>query len=83
MYGDSGDSWIDARAIWNEHTYHITNVLADGTIPQEEQPNWLVPGLEPFSRQHCSRADNVGPADLGPGWLGPHPPLLIMMFILD
>ena len=39
---------MQTRRIWNQHTYHITNVRADGTIPAVEQNNWLVPGLNNF-----------------------------------
>ena len=41
VIGDSEDRWVPARRIWNQHTYHVTNVLEDGTIPQFEQPSWL------------------------------------------
>ena len=37
---DKQDRWIQARRIWNQHTYHVTNVREDATIPQFEQPNW-------------------------------------------
>ena len=37
---DSGDRWIQARRIWNQHTYHVTNVNEDGTIPTTEPPSW-------------------------------------------
>jgi len=37
---DVRDRWIPARRIWNQHTYHVTNVREDGTIPQFEPPNW-------------------------------------------
>jgi hypothetical protein len=37
---DEQDRWIQARRIWNEHTYHVTNVREDGTIPQNEVPSW-------------------------------------------
>ncbi len=37
---DEQDRWIQARRIWNEHTYHVTNVREDGTIPQYEVPSW-------------------------------------------
>jgi hypothetical protein len=37
---DTGDRWIPARRIWNQHTYHVTNVREDGTIPQFEPPSW-------------------------------------------
>nr|MCH9680474.1 FG-GAP-like repeat-containing protein [Deltaproteobacteria bacterium] len=37
---DVDDNWIQARRIWNQHTYHVTNVREDGTIPQFEVPSW-------------------------------------------
>ena len=37
---DRLDRWIPARRIWNQHTYHVTNVREDGTIPQIEKPHW-------------------------------------------
>jgi hypothetical protein len=37
---DKEDRWIQARRIWNQHTYHVTNVREDGTIPQFEKPSW-------------------------------------------
>jgi hypothetical protein len=37
---DADDRWIPARRIWNQHAYHVTNVLEDGRIPQNEAPNW-------------------------------------------
>ncbi|MGR9106365.1 MAG: MopE-related protein [Gammaproteobacteria bacterium] len=45
---DANDSWVRARRIWNQHTYHITNICEDGSIPLHEQANWLVPGLNNF-----------------------------------
>jgi hypothetical protein len=38
---DVEDRWIQARRIWNQHTYHVTNVREDGTIPQHEPKHWL------------------------------------------
>ena len=37
---DIEDRWIQARRIWNQHTYHVTNVREDGKIPQFEKPSW-------------------------------------------
>ncbi len=37
---DADDRWIPARRIWNQHTYHVTNVREDGTIPDFEPPHW-------------------------------------------
>ena len=48
VYGDPTNQWVLTRKIWNEHTYHITNVNPDGSIPIEEENNWQVPGLNNF-----------------------------------
>jgi hypothetical protein len=32
------DAWIGSRAIWNQHTYHVTNVNDDATIPAHADP---------------------------------------------
>ena len=37
---DKTDRWIQPRRIWNQHTYHVTNVREDGTIPQVEKQYW-------------------------------------------
>ena len=37
---DKEDRWIQARRIWNQHTYHVTNIREDGTIPQHEPKHW-------------------------------------------
>jgi hypothetical protein len=37
---DTMDRWVQGRRIWNQHTYHVTNVREDGTIPQHEPHNW-------------------------------------------
>ncbi len=42
VYGDSAGNWVPTREIWNQHTYHITNVNADGSIPTIEANNWLI-----------------------------------------
>jgi RHS repeat-associated protein len=57
VYGGRNNDWVRTRRIWNQHAYHITNVNEDGTIPQNEQPNWLTPGLNNF------RTNAFGPGD--------------------
>ncbi len=37
----ASNSWMPTRSIWNQHSYHITNINDDGTVPQYEQPSWL------------------------------------------
>lgn len=57
VIGDANHTWVPTRQIWNQHTYHITNVNDDGTIPIHEQNSWQVsntyrlnaqPGLNPL-----------------------------------
>ncbi len=40
VYGD--DRWVSTRRIWNQHTYHITNINDDATIPAREPNNWEI-----------------------------------------
>jgi hypothetical protein len=41
VFGEVGSRWVQARRIWNQHAYHVTNVLEDGTIPSPMPPSWL------------------------------------------
>ncbi len=34
-------SWVDGRRIWNDYTYHVTNINEDGTVPDDEDECWL------------------------------------------
>jgi hypothetical protein len=42
VFGDLNDNWVNTRKIWNQHTYHITNVNDNATIPQYEKNNWEI-----------------------------------------
>jgi hypothetical protein len=48
IFGAADNSWVRTRRIWNQHTYHITNVDEDGSIPQNEAANWDQIGLNNF-----------------------------------
>ena len=37
---DADERWIPARRIWNQYSYHVTNVREDGTIPTKMKNNW-------------------------------------------
>ena len=41
VYGNDA-CWPNARKIWNQHTYHITNINADVSVPKFETNNWEV-----------------------------------------
>jgi hypothetical protein len=40
VFRDEADNWVGTRPVWNEHTYHVTNVREDLRIPAMELPNW-------------------------------------------
>ncbi len=48
VFSDANNTWVRTPPVWNEHAYHITNVTPDGTIPQNEPPNYKQPGLDNF-----------------------------------
>ncbi len=48
VYSDPTREWVRTRAIWNQHTYHVTNVDDDGRVPRRETANWSVRGLNNF-----------------------------------
>ncbi len=56
VFGSASGSWVRTRDIWNEHTYHITNINDDGTVPKVELPNWTQPGFNNY-RQNKQPGD--------------------------
>ncbi len=40
VYTDENNSWVPTRKIWNQHSYHITNINDNGTVPRVEQNSW-------------------------------------------
>ena len=42
VFGDLEDNWVRTRRIWNQHSYHISNVDEDGSIPTTEDDGWVL-----------------------------------------
>lgn len=40
VWGDTSDTWVSARRVWNQHAYHVTNVTEAGGIPIREPESW-------------------------------------------
>jgi len=38
VFGAKDGDWTPARKVWNQHSYHVTNVNDDGTIPSVQDP---------------------------------------------
>lgn len=49
VWGDASDLWVSARRIWNEHAYHVTNVLESGGIPTREPESWRTYGMREYN----------------------------------
>jgi subtilase family serine protease len=48
-------TWSKTRPVWNQHSYHVTNVQLDGTVPESEVPSWSV--LNSFRANQSLAAD--------------------------
>jgi len=70
VWADKTDSWVATRRIWNQHSYHVTNVSETGAIPKGESPNWLYPSTSNVSgkmnnfRQNLPEFDVLSAPDL-------------------
>jgi len=75
VFRDANDNWQATRAIWNQHTYHVTNVCdgvdsacdvaenVHGGIPRRERPHWAS-GVNAFRVNRAfrqPRSTRVGP----------------------
>jgi hypothetical protein len=40
VYGDANDNWVNTRKVWNQYSYHITNVGDNASIPAVEANSW-------------------------------------------
>ena len=58
VYGND-DCWRAARCIWNQHTYHITNINDDATVPVVETNNWEV-----FNNYRAQSPHSFGGVDM-------------------
>lgn len=63
VWDDSANNWVRTRRIWNQHTYHITNISEDGQVPTPEKANWLNSRLNNF-RQNVLPAGMFDAPDL-------------------
>jgi hypothetical protein len=58
-FGDKSNGWVGTRTLWNQHTYHVTNICDErdsacaapnvyGSIPKSERRNWKLGWLNNF-----------------------------------
>jgi len=59
-YGPATGSWAATRPIWNQISYHVTNIDPDGGVPSPQQVNWLTPGLNNYRVNATPPGERVG-----------------------
>ncbi len=52
-------NWVPTRRVWNQHTYHVTNVTETGAVPSSERSNWSIGGLNNFRQNVQPRASGL------------------------
>ncbi|MEZ4294457.1 MAG: VCBS repeat-containing protein [Polyangiaceae bacterium] len=73
VFGSKNGSWVRTRRVWNQHTYHITNINEDGTIPAVEPANWQIPGLNNYRQNRQPEGEFSAPdavVSIGPKCYG-------------
>ena len=63
VMGDPTGRWVSARRIWNQHAYHVTNVLESGAVPLHEVSSWKTYGGRVYDtyRSNLPPLGNVAP----------------------
>lgn len=61
VWSSSDDSWVGARPIWNQHTYHIDHVDDRGAIRSPEMPSWMTHNTYRLNR---ANGDSLAGPDL-------------------
>ncbi|MEM8609557.1 MAG: VCBS repeat-containing protein [Myxococcota bacterium] len=62
-FGDLNDKWVRTRQVWNQHSYHVTNIEASGNVPVTEADSWSTDGLNNY-RQNVQGAGVFNAPDL-------------------
>ena len=70
---DPQNRWMPSRAIWNQHTYHISNINDDATVPLKEKHNWLTWNNYRQNTQGLIKNDAPAPDLTGKGHSGIEP----------
>jgi len=59
VFASPNNDWVGTRKIWNQHTYHVTNVAEDGSIPRVEPTNSKTMALNNFRQNVQPGATNL------------------------
>jgi hypothetical protein len=40
LVNNTNNDWVGTRPIWNQHSYHVTNIASNGSVPINEGAGW-------------------------------------------
>jgi hypothetical protein len=67
VVGDADHSWVNARQVWNQQSYNITNINDDLSIPKSPLSNW--PKYNSFRSGDLTTSQGANQYDLFPVWV--------------
>lgn len=50
-------NWVDGRRVWNDFTYHVTNINEDGSVPVNQDKCWLTDNSFLVQENECVLCD--------------------------
>ncbi|MCA9602157.1 MAG: VCBS repeat-containing protein, partial [Myxococcales bacterium] len=62
VFASPNRDWVGTRRVWNQHSYHVTNVQENGAIPANERKNWSSHHLNNFRQNLQPDATNLADA---------------------
>ncbi len=61
VFGSATNSWVRTRRVWNQHSYHVTNINENGSVPVDEVENWLATGLNNYRQNRQPGSEFAAP----------------------
>src|SRR5690606_24236271 len=55
VLSNQGNTWPATRRIWNQHSYHVSDVNENGTIPRQETPHYKTTNSWRTQHSLCKR----------------------------
>ncbi|MBI2389574.1 MAG: hypothetical protein HYV09_08260 [Deltaproteobacteria bacterium] len=61
VFDDAGGKWMPTRRIWNQQSYHVTNIKADATLPKTEVASSSAGGFNNYRAAVQGKGEGLAP----------------------
>jgi hypothetical protein len=61
LFRSPSDSWVASRPVWNQHSYHLTNIGDYGEVPKQEARFWGPNTLNSFRQNYQGQGKFAAP----------------------